>query len=230
MNEVILKANELFKNCGFPYYFCGGFALDIFAGKTLRKHSDLDISTFTEYKRDIVKLLKGDNWDMYKRVFEPGGHGALTSLADENDPKMDDARVIWAMKPGSPLGLVPREGETDLYNFVIAADNQTDFNFVEVVLDSRDGNNFILSKGKSIMRAMDKAILFKDGVPFLAPEVVMFLKSPQVYFTHEFHKNKTPFDFKTIIPMLPAEGKQWLLSQLGAAYPNGHEWLDEYLT
>ena len=98
-------------------------------------------------------------------------------------------------------------------------------NFIEIVLDAREGNNFVLNKDKNIIRSMDKAILFAEGVPYMAPELVLFLKSPQAYFIHEFHKEKTPRDFMEIMPHLPEESRVWLKKAIATANPSGHEWL-----
>ena len=215
----------MFKNCGFPYYVCGGFALELFVGKTMRAHSDLDISVFYENKRDVVALLQNNGWSVYKRVFEPGSLGAVTPIADANDSKLDEIWTIWGIKPGSHLVPKLRESETDLYDFDILSHEQTDFNFIEIVLDRKDGDNFICGRGEGITRKLDKAILSSNGVPYMAPEVVLFLKSPQVYTTHEIHREKTPADFKTVLPLLPDENRQWLISSLEKAYPDGYDWL-----
>ncbi|MCL2753253.1 MAG: hypothetical protein FWE44_03795 [Defluviitaleaceae bacterium] len=229
MNKLMLQANELFKNCGFPYYVCGGFALDLFAGKTLRAHSDLDISIFHENKRDVVALLQNDGWNVYKRVIQAGVIDGLTPIIDQNDSKLDEIWVIWAMKSGSHVIPKVREGEADLFDYEILRSNQTDFNFIEIVLDHKEENNFVFRKNKNIARELDKAILFKNDIPFMAPELVLFLKSPQPYFTHEFHKEKTPIDFKAIIPLLSEESRKWLINALNAAYPDGYAWLDDLL-
>jgi len=229
MDRLITQGNTLFANCGFTYYICGGFALELFAGKTMRPHSDLDISAFQENKREAVALFQQDGWDVYKRVFEPGSWGGLTPLADENDSKLDDARTIWAIKQGSHLIPKPRVEGGDVLDFEISSHQQTDFNFIEMVFDRREGNNFICHKDKDVVRDMDKAILCRDGVPYLAPEIILFLKSPQVYSTHEIHREKTPADFKAIMPLLPDESRRWLIDALDIAHPDGYSWLDGLL-
>ena len=226
MNKLITQGNELFKNCGFPYYICGGFALELFLGKTMRSHSDLDISIFHENKRDVVNLLQNDGWNVYKRVFEPGSMGGLTPIAGANDSKLDELWVLWAIKPGSHLVPKLREGETDLYDFEILDHEQKDFNFVEIVLDQKEGDDFICGKAKNAVRKLDKAILYKNGIPYMSPEIVLFLKTPQVYFTHEIHAEKSPADFKAVMPHLPEESRSWLLNAIDKAYPDGYEWLD----
>ncbi|MCL2839552.1 MAG: hypothetical protein FWE05_02175 [Defluviitaleaceae bacterium] len=230
MNELILQAHNLFKNCGFPYYICGGFALELFACKTMRTHSDLDVSVFQENKRDVVELLQKNGFAVYKRIFEPQSLGGVTPIADENDSKLDDIRIIWAIKGDCQFALKPREGAIDFYGFEILSNTQTDFSFIEIVLDEKNSHHFLLGKDKRILRKLDKAILFNDcGVPYMAPEVVLFLKSSKAYTTHEIHANKTPADFKAIMPLLSTESKAWLINAINATYPDGYEWLDGLL-
>jgi len=224
VNKLILEGNELFKGCGFPYYICGGFALELFLGKTMRSHSDLDISVFEENRKDVVELLLADGWSVYHRA------KYQTQIFAADDPLVLDCRVIWAIKPGSPLRVKPLEGEENLYDFEIV-EPQTEFNFIEIVVDTKDEDNFLLGKQlggeKNISRALDKAILYKDGIPYMAPEVVLFLKAHPTYLTHEFHKEKTPGDFAAIIPVLPDESREWLKGALETAYPEGNYWISE---
>ena len=224
MNKIILEGNELFKNCSFPYYVCGGFALELFLGKTMRSHSDLDISIFADNRKDAVELLLANGWDVYQRgQFQK-------QIFNKEDPLVQECRNIWAIKSGSHIIVKPIEGEENLYDYEILG-SQTAFNFIEMVIDTKDGDNFLLGKTlgdeKNISREMDKAILFKAGIPYMASEVVLFLKSHPSYLTHEFHKEKTPGDFAAIIPALPDESREWLVKALEVAYPEGNYWISE---
>ena len=230
MNELISKGHDLFKDCGFTYYICGGFALELFVGKEMRPHSDLDISIFHEDRHNVVDFLQRNGWRVYKRVFEPGSWGGITPIVNANDPKLDDIRNIWAMKKGSHLNPKLREGEDDLYDFEILSKEQVDFNFIEMVLDNKENGGFVCNKSKTVVRELDKTILYTDcGVPYLAPEIILFLKSSKTYTTHEWHKGKTPGDFKAVMPLLPDESKKWLINALNAEYPDGYEWLEDIL-
>ena len=221
MNKLIIESNELFKNCGFPYYICGGFALELFLGKTIRTHGDLDISIFEENRKDAVELLLATGWDVYQRgQFQK-------QIFDSDDPLVLECRNIWAIKPGSPVVVAPIEGEENLYDYKIVEGQQTAFNFIEMVIDIKKGDHFGFRGHKVLSRAMDKAILYKDGIPYMAPELVLFLKSHKSYLTHEFHKEKTPVDFKAMIPALPDENREWLINAIELAYPKGNVWLEE---
>jgi len=209
MNKIILEANELFKSCGFPYYFCGGFALEMFVNQSWRLHSDLDISIFEENRKDAVALLLENGWHVYQR----GQY--QKQIFDASDPLVLEYRNIWALKPESRhIALKPIEGEENLYDYEQLEEGQKEFTFIEMVVDVKDKQHFLLGKERKVKRCLDKAILFKDGVPYMAPELVLFLKSHPSYLTHEFHHHKTPSDFEMIIPALGDESRAWLIRAL----------------
>ena len=220
MNKIIIEGNDLFKNCGFPYYVCGGFALEMFTESTWRSHSDLDISIFEENRKDAVELLLANGWNVYQR-------GQFQKrIFDGDDPLVLECRNIWAIKPGSHIVLKPIEGEENLYDYEMLENDQKEFIFIEMVIDIKKDDHFIFRNHPMLSRVMDKAILFKDGIPYMAPELVLFLKFHPTYLTHEFHKEKTPVDFKVMILALPAENRKWLISALETAYPEGNCWIE----
>ena len=227
MDNMILKGNELFKNCGFQYYICGGFSLELFVGKPWRSHFDLDISVFQEDKRRVVAHLMQAGWSVYKSVSQPDDYKGIL-LEGPEDTALEMVRTLWAIKDGylpTPT-LKTDEARTYKFNFVPGS-HQTQFNFIEIVLDHKDGDNFVLNKDKGIIRELDKAILYSDGVPYMAPELVLFSKSNKIYSTHVFHKEKTPQDFKEVMPLLSEESKKWLKKAINIVYPEGTDWLAE---
>ncbi|MFW6016158.1 MAG: hypothetical protein ACOCRK_06940 [bacterium] len=77
---------------------------------------------------------------------------------------------------------------------------------------------------------MKKAILEKDGIEFLAPEIVLLYKSIFVKSNYNFTKeviNNYKHDFKVVYPLMDIEQKRWLESALQKEYSKGHLWLDE---
>jgi len=218
-----MEGNTFFKDCGFPYYICGGFALELFLGKTMRSHSDLDISIFEENRKEAVELLLANGWNVYQR----GQY--QKQIFDANDPLVLECRNIWAIKSGSQIVVLPIEGEENLYDFEIVEKQQTAFNFIEMVVDLKKDDHFKFRNHEAISRSMDKAILYKDDIPYMAPELVLFLKSHPTYLTHEWHKEKTSGDFATIIPALPNESRQWLIEALETAYPEGNHWVEKLI-
>ena len=60
MFELITKCNSLIKDCGVPYAFCGGWALELFMNKSIRQHSDIDVIVFSDDSGAIVEC-SGDS-------------------------------------------------------------------------------------------------------------------------------------------------------------------------
>ena len=48
MNNVIIESCDLIKKSGLPYVVCGGFAIDLFLNRKIRRHTDFDITIFKE--------------------------------------------------------------------------------------------------------------------------------------------------------------------------------------
>ena len=143
MNKIILQAHELFKNCGFPYFICGGFALDMFAGKELRPHGDFDISVFKENKRDAVKLLQDNGWPVYARFFDvdkPETMKEFYLITDPDDSRWDDCENMWAVKPGSFAHMHLKEDKTDVYTYKIIEPRLQAFDFIELAFNTQADN------------------------------------------------------------------------------------------
>ena len=59
-----------------------------------------------------------------------------------------------------------------------------------------------------ITRSLDKAILYRDGIPYLAPEIILFYKSDKYSSENPYAKPKTEADFKAAIPLISNESKE----------------------
>ena len=65
MIAFISECNDFLKECGFPYAFCGGYALELFTNKMIRAHSDIDICILNENRTGMVDFLLGKGWCIY---------------------------------------------------------------------------------------------------------------------------------------------------------------------
>jgi len=237
MQNVILQANEIFKTAGFDYAVCGGFALDMFAGKELRPHGDFDITIFKEDKHRAVQFMKEHGWGAYGRFMEEGRMATLLlffEIDDITNSYWDDCRNMWAIKPDSLPNVLHKldriKGPGDMYTYQTRKWLVQDtLEFIELEFDIRDGNNYVAKENPQITRPMDKAILHKDGVPYLAPEIILFFKTDKLSWQHPNIRPKTEGDFNTIMPLLSDESKQWLRDAVDTAYPDGHEWIEGVL-
>lgn len=74
---------------------------------------------------------------------------------------------------------------------------------LEFLLNERDDTAWIYRRDPEIRRDLDRAILLRDTVPFLAPEIVLLYKSKAPRPTDEA-------DFQVALPAFTAEQRDWL--------------------
>ncbi|MCL2398362.1 MAG: hypothetical protein FWC91_01295 [Defluviitaleaceae bacterium] len=233
MNEVILQAHDLFKTAGFDYAVCGGFGIDMFAGKELRSHGDFDILVFKEDKHRAVQLMMDKGWPIYGRFMEEGKPATqylFYKISNITDNFWDDCINMWTIKPNCLPEMYKFDRlQGDIYSYKPHKWHVQNFEFIELEFDTREGNDYVVRENPRITRPLDKAILYRDGIPYLAPEIILFYKSDKYSSESPYAKPRTESDFKAIMPILPEESKKWLLDAIDATYPDGYEWLDGLL-
>ena len=232
MKNLILECNDFLKNCGFSYAICGGYALELFLGKKLRPHSDVDVSIFEDDKANIVEFILNKGWNVYEHKFDwidnKKSNSYLRAILDSNDEKIPELDQLWAIKPNcSFIKFEQKSGEKNIYDYEIINSEQLNFGYIGVSFNKQSEGNFVFdsftSQGKYITRKLEKAILFTDdGIPYLAPEVKLLIISHPAYLASEYHKVKNQIDFESTAPFLPEENKDWLINALETAYPDGH--------
>jgi len=234
MHDSILQAQEIFKDCGFDYAICGGFALDMFADKVIREHGDFDILVFKEDKHRAVQFMIDNGWDVFGRFGENGAvwQFLFYKVEDINDSFWDDCGGVWAITPGCLPNVLERidrlqGGKHEVYTYKTRKWHvQDEIEFIEIAFDTKKDNDYVTLENPKITRPLNKAILHRDGVPYLAPEIVLCYKSGKGSIESAYAKPRTIADFKAIMPMLSDESKTWLLDAIAAIYPDGYGWLD----
>ncbi len=68
MEQLIRQANELLKNQGFEYAFCGGWAIDLFLGKETRTHGDIDILAYWPERDKIIEWAWSQEFLVYEML------------------------------------------------------------------------------------------------------------------------------------------------------------------
>jgi hypothetical protein len=77
----------------------------------------------------------------------------------------------------------------------------------------------LYARNEDIRLCLDKAILVYDGLPILAPEVVLLYKSKHIGVLGN------QLDFENAHGELSGEQLAWLRNALTIVYPDGHKWL-----
>ena len=66
MDQLLEQANRLLQNIKIPWTFCGGYALDLFLNKEIRRHSDIDICVFENDREKILDYMLFHGWKIYQ--------------------------------------------------------------------------------------------------------------------------------------------------------------------
>jgi hypothetical protein len=225
MIKLISECHDFLKGCGFTYAFCGGHALELYTNKRIRPHSDIDISIFDEDRKNIVEFMLNKGWKVYEH---PPYKKCLGLISNPNDERVLNRHCVWAIKPDcSFLKIKQKPGEENFFDFEILNKEQLNLDFIEIVFNKQRNGKFICDNDKNISREFDKAILYNEGIPYLAPELMLFIISNPVYMDSDYHREKNQVDFNSTVTFLPKENKDWLINALEIAYPEGNKRLDE---
>ena len=81
LNNLIIEANELLKEGGFEYAFCGGQAIDLFLGYESRTHGDIDVCTFWNDRDIVIQYMQSLGF----KVFEMLGGGRAHYISDVSE-------------------------------------------------------------------------------------------------------------------------------------------------
>ena len=223
MNKVIRESHELIKQSGLPYAVCGGFAIDMHLNKITRKHTDFDITIFNENRKDILSFMLDQGWNIFDHVWNDPSNDHLVKINSPDEERALTRFCVWTVKPGCTLvNIEPKDAENGIYAWKMANTEIANCDFIEICFDERVNDDFICNKELNITRPMDKAILYNDGIPYLAPEVVLYHKSAPVYMAWP----KTILDYYHASHALCDESREWLVNALKATYPDGHEWVE----
>lgn len=150
------KALEPILGFDRPWLVAGGWAIDLYLGRSTRPHKDVDIAIFRQDQLRLQGYLEG--WGLYiaesgkLQRWQPGEYIELP------------LHGIWAYAPGrEPERLVDPTIE--------------DYPDLEFLFNERSETDWLFRKDLSIKRALTVALMQRNGIPFLAPEIVLLYKS-----------------------------------------------------
>lgn len=214
MNELIKEANKLLNNHSFEYAVCGGFAIDLFLDNESRKHGDIDISAYWKDRNAIIEYM----WSKEYEVFEMLGGGKVHRITDIND-QMYLKKNIFCQKDNCELVQLWDTAESDIYYMDFKHTGLTKLNYVEFLFNDKSDTDFLYARNKDIKRGLEKAVLFADGVPYLAPEICLLYKSTDIM--REGYQQ----DYEKAFEKMSKEQRDWLNYALYTMYPEGHKWI-----
>lgn len=103
--------------------------------------------------------------------------------------------------------------DTGLFYYQFYHKGIVELNYLELLFNREQDGCFVSGPHDSVKRELEKAILFREGAPYLAPEVALLFKASQM--ENETYRS----DFQAVFPRLNDEQRQWFLANFEILYP-----------
>lgn len=212
MNQLILETQELMSGMGIPWAVCGGFALELFLGEETRVHSDIDVCVFEPDRERVCRHMLQNGWSVY----EFRGQGLLRSIYPGK--ASEPGRNLMCLREDCDLVTFHPGGDDGTYYHEFHHKGIAELNYLEFLFNTVQDGCFVFPGQNSVRRELSKAVLSREGVPYLAPELALLFKAGRT------EQANSRSDFQAVFPQLDGGQRQWFLESLGRLYPEGHEW------
>lgn len=212
LDQLLKQATDFLRHATFTWAVCGGYALDLFHGRSLRSHGDVDICTLERDRAAILSFMLQQGWCVY----EFRGQGKVRPL--DAASTSEQGRNLMCFTPDCQLvRFYPCEEESLLYHEFLH-DDTAPFNYIEFLFNQTSDTRFVFDTSKAVERELSRAILKRDGIPYLAPELVLLHKAsnPDI--------EKHTYDFLQTYPQMNHEQQSWFAQSLAAMHPADHPW------
>lgn len=167
------------------WWISGGHALELHTGRSWRDHSDTDIGVLRQDAVHLHDVL--DGWDVHI------ASGGRLHPWDGREPiERDGENNLWARRdPAGPW-------------------------LLDLTLGDGDSEHWIFRRDRSVRVPWAEAVLrTSDGVPYLAPQLVLLFKSRD-------RRAKDEIGATQAIPALEPARAEWLARHLEREHP----WLE----
>ena len=147
---TIAEARREFDDCPARWWFSGGVALEMFAGRSWRAHDDVDIGVCRRDAVTVLDHLRRRGWEV---VVAAAGSltawdgGALSESSHQNN--------VWSRRPDGAWAF-------------------------DVTIGAGDDGAWSYRRDRAITRPWAEAVHERDGIRFLAPELQLLFKSKDV--------------------------------------------------
>jgi hypothetical protein len=193
--KALLEVAETLGGLRAPFYFAGGWAIDLHLGRVTRDHHDIDALVMRRDHLFLHKALK--QFSLKKIIPHPDGM-----------PPNRGAIVEWP--PGERLELPVHQ-----VNAYLAGESEPAF---QVFLAESSDGEWVFRRNPKVRMAISKMGFHPLwGLPYLAPEIVLLFKAKHL-------EARDRVDFDHALPALSADARQWLRDAIEKTHP-GHEWL-----
>jgi hypothetical protein len=195
------------------WFVSGGWAIDMFLGRVTRARCDLDISVPHAERLGCIEFFLSQGWQIEGKLGD--GFKTIRVLSDCEEA----IHYFWSFPKG--VGFICEyHDEWGNRRIDYQRETQTELDYLEVFFDRCEHGDFIYHRDPQITRDLELAILERDGVRYLAPELVLLFKSKTL-------SKKNTDDFQVVIDYIDRDAKKWLIKALSRLYEDSHPWLDQ---
>ena len=193
--KALLEVAETLGGLRAPFYFAGGWAIDLHLGRVTREHHDIDALVM---RRDHLLLHKAlQQFSLKKIIPHPDGM-----------PPNRGTIVEWP--PGDKLELPVHQ-----INAYRTGESEPAF---QVMLAESRGSDWIFRRNPDVSMPLSRMGFHPLwGLPYLAPEIVLLFKAKHL-------EARDQIDFDQALPALSADARRWLRDAIEKTHP-GHELL-----
>lgn len=213
MFELLKSAVQFLKDMDVQWCFCGGWALDLFMGEETRPHKDLDIMIFSEDLKKSVQFMREKGW----RVEAPTRQGFLpVDVENYDDFEYDN---LWCMNENYPMDYLKVDEQGSCIFYQYDREIQENVDFIEILLNIHEDGSFVYRRNPAIRLNVEKAFYEHEGLPFLAPEIVLLYKS-------KYLSEDNQSDFEVVSSKMTSDQRVWLMDALVLEYGSDHPWVE----
>ena len=187
--KALLEVAEALGNLRAPFYFAGGWAIDLHLGRVTREHHDIDALVMRRDHLLLHQALK--QFSLKKIIPHPDGIPSRGTI------------VEWS--PGDKLELPVHQ-----INAYRAGESEPAF---QVMLAESRGSDWIFRRNPDVsMQLSQMGFHPLWGLPYLAPEIVLLFKAKHL-------EPRDRVDFDHAIPALSADARRWLRDAIEKTHP-----------
>lgn len=192
--EPVRAVASLLSDLTVPWWITGGWAIDLAVGHVTRDHADVNVAML-ERDEHALRGLPGVSFRLMANGQPPGPWPVARRLTAVPMPGTNSGPKGGPGRPIGPERLVMRCAGLPLP--------------VEVMPAAAVGGIWVYKKGSHVFtRPLDEITRYWQGIPFLAPEVVLLMKARPGLGRPGTDNDQR--DFEAVLPMLSAERRLWL--------------------
>jgi len=194
--EPVHAVASLLSGLAVPWWITGGWAIDLAVGHVTRDHANVNVMML-ERDEHALRELTGVDIQLTADGQPPAPWTAATRLTALPDPGPHPGPKGG---PGRPDRAAPGRPVLRGENLPLPA---------EVIPASAVGSIWVYKKGTHVFtRPLAEITRHRQGIPFLAPEVVLLIKARPGLGRPRTDNDQ--HDFESTLPLLSAEQRSWL--------------------